>query len=59
MDITLAMSHVPGELLKESPDALSHYHTAQGFRDILKSLVDKGVTLINPLPHPFHLLDDL
>ena len=59
MDITLAVSHVPVDSLKESADALSHYRTAQGFRDIVQSLVDKGVTLINPPPRPFHLSDDL
>ena len=58
-NITLAVMHVPGESLTQSAEALRHYHMAKSFKDIVHCLVENGVVLISPAPHPFHLCDDL
>ena len=56
---TLAVSHMPGESVTLSADALSWYHMGQCFPDIVQHLVDTGVTIISPTPHPFQSSDDL
>ena len=43
-DITLALGHIPGELLTSSADTLSRWHTGQQYKDHVNYLIrDKGV----------------
>ena len=59
-DITLAVSHMPGELLQDTADALSRYHLGQIFQDRVSSLLnDKGMSL-QPVPdHLFTLSNSI
>ena len=58
-DITLVVSHTPGEFLTLSADALSWYHTGNFFEEIVHCMIDNGVTIISPARHPFQLSDEL
>ena len=58
-DITLAVSHMPGESLTKTADALSRFNMGQLFKSLVQRLVPQGVQLINPGLKPFHLSDDL
>ena len=59
MDITLVVSHVPGESLTLLADVLSWYHTGTCFQDIVHRMIDTEVTIISPALYPFHLSDEL
>ena len=45
-DITLVVSHIPGESLIETADALSHFHKGLPFQGLVQRLVTQGVRLV-------------
>ena len=57
--ITLVVSHVPGESLTDSANALRRYHTTQFYEDKVQLLADKRVYIISPPTHAFNLSDEL
>ena len=58
-DITLVVSHVPGESLTETADALSHFHMVQPFKGVVQCLVAQGVQLVKTAHNAFQLSDEL
>ena len=57
--VTLVVSHILGESLTLSVDALSWYHTGTCFHDIVHRMIVKVVTIISPAFHLFQLSDKL
>ena len=58
-DIMLVVSHVPGESLTETVDALSRFHLGQPFQGRVQRLVMQGVRLVKIAHNPFQLSDEL
>ena len=59
-DITLTVGYILGSSLKDTADALSHYHLGPTYRDRV-SLLPKGKGIsLHPVPdHLFTLSDDV
>ena len=58
-DITLVVSHIPGESLTETVDALSRFHMGHPFQGLVQHLVAQGVQLVKTAHNPFQLSDEL
>ena len=59
-EVTLAFSHIPGESLTSTTDALSRWHMGTLYKDELKQLVDKhGVQIVSAHDDLFILSSDL